>query len=144
MTKDLKESRVLQSTNVWVFVVAAVLGFFSVILPAYLFPGKKVVFYDAPLFPLIATAIKNLSILPTTLLLMLTGCILGYLKSEIWWLLGFSTILVFPISSACEMILYPTTHNLWPLEFLVSASLSIPSLIGAFLGSKFKSKMSGR
>ena len=144
MTKNLKEPRVLQTTNVCFFIVAAVLGFLSIILPPYITPGKKVVFYDAPLFPLIATAIKNLSILPTTLLLMITGCIMGYLKSEIWWLLGFSTIILFPIASTSEMILYPTTHNLWPLEFLVYGILSIPPLIGALFGSKLKNKMSGR
>jgi len=141
MTKNLKEARALQLINVLFFIVAAVLGSLSIILPPYISPGKKVVFYDAPLFPIIATAIKNLSIFPTTLLLLIAGFIVGYLKSDIWWLLGFATVILFPIAAISEMILYPTTHNLWPLELLVYGILSIPPIIGALLGSKLKKRM---
>lgn len=141
MTKNLKEARVLQLTNVFFFIVAAVLGSLSIILPPYISPGKKVVFYDAPLFPIIATAIKNLSIFPTTLLLLIAGFIVGYLKSDMWWLLGFATVILFPIAAISEMILYPTTHNLWPLELLVYGILSIPPIIGALLGAKLKKRM---
>jgi len=144
MTKNLKDARGLQLTNVLFFIVAAVLGSLSIILTPYITPGRKVVFYDAPLFLIIATAIKNLSIFPTTLLLLIAGFIVGYLKSEMWWLLGFATVILFPIASISEMVLYPTTHNLWPLEFLVYGILSIPPLIGALLGSKLKNKMSRR
>jgi hypothetical protein len=92
---------------------------------------------------MIATAIKNLSIFPTTALLTIAGFILGYLRPEIWWLLGFATIMLFPIAAICEMVLYPTTHTLWPVEFLMYGILSIPPMIGAFLGSKLKNKTGG-
>jgi uncharacterized membrane protein YfcA len=42
------------------------------------------------------------------------------------------------------MILYPTTHNLWPIEFFVYGILSIPSFIGALIGSKLTNRISGR
>jgi hypothetical protein len=141
---EIFEKRVLQLRNVFFFIIAAVLGFISIILPPYIKHGGKVVFYDAPLFPIIATAIKNLSIFPTTVLLTIAGFIVGYLKSEIWWLLGFATIMLFPLAAVCEMVLYPTTHTLWPVEMLLYGLLSIPPIIGAFLGSKLKSKIRGR
>ena len=33
--------------------------------------------------------------------------------------LGFSTIVLFPIASIAELIVDPTSHNLWPLEFFI-------------------------
>jgi hypothetical protein len=141
---EIFEKRVLQLRNVVFFIIAAVLGFTSIIVPAYIKPGDKLVFYDAPLFPIFATAIKNLSIFPTAVLLIIAGFIVGYLKSEIWWLLGFATIMLFPVAAVCEMVLYPKTHNLWPVEMLLYGILSIPPIIGALLGSRLKSKMRGR
>ncbi len=141
MTENPKDASGPQLTNVLFFIVAAVLGSLSIILPPYITPGRKVVFYDAPLFPIIATAIKNLSIFPTTLLLLIAGFIVGYLKSEKWWVLGFATVIFFPIAAISEMILYPNTHNLWPLEFLVYGILSIPPLIGALIASKLRKRI---
>ena len=141
MTKNLKKGRLLQVTNVFVFIIAGALGFLSIILPPYISPGKKVVFYDAPLFPIIATAIKNLSIFPTAFFLLIAGFIVGYLKSDMWWIVGIATVILFPLAAISEMILYPTTHNLWPLELLVYGILSIPPIIGALLGSKLKKRM---
>ena len=137
LAKNPKEAPVSQSTLVGV-IVAAVLGFISITSPPYIIPGRKVVLYEASLFPFIRTAIENLSILPTTVLLILSGGIVGYLKPEKWGLLGFSTIVLFPIASITEMILCPTTHNLWPIEFFVYCILSIPALVGALIGSKLK------
>ena len=136
MAKNPNEARVPQSNLVGVVIIAAVLGFISITSLPYIIPGKKVVSYEASLFTFIQTAIENLSILPTTSLLILSGGFVGYLKPENWRLLGFSTIVLFPIASIFEMFLNPTTHNLWPLEFLVYGVLSIPPLIGALLGSK--------
>ena len=144
MAKDPTESRVPQLNLVGVVIVAAVLGFISITSPPYIIPGKEVVIYDASPFAFIQTAIENLSILPTTVLLILSGSFVGYLKPENWRLLGFSTIVLFPIASITEMILYPMTHNLWPLEFLVYGVLSIPPLIGALIGSKLKNIFIGR
>ena len=45
-------------------------------------------------------------------------------------------MVLFPIASIAEMILYPTSHNLWPLEFFVYGILSIPAVVGALIGSK--------
>jgi hypothetical protein len=139
MTENV-EKRVLQLRNVFFFIIAAVLGFISIIVPPYIKPGDKLVFYDPPLFPIFATAIKNFSIFPTTILLTIAGIIVGYLKPEIWWLLGLATVILFPIASISEMVLYPATHNLWPLELLIYGIMSIPPIIGAFLGSKLRNR----
>ena len=143
MAENPTETRVPQSNLVSVVIVAAVLGFISITCPPYIIPGKKVVSYEATLFGFIQTAIENLSILPTTILLMLSGCFVGYLKPEKWALLGFSTIILFPIVSITEMILHPTTHNLWPIEFFVYCILSIPAIVGALIGSKLKNIFKG-
>jgi hypothetical protein len=144
MAKNPKEARVPQLNLVGVVIIAAVLGFISITSPPYIILGKKVVYYEDPLFPFIRTAIENLSLLPTTGLLILSGGIVGYLKPEKWGLLGFSTIVLFPLASITEMILYPTTHNLWPIEFFVYCILSIPAIVGALIGSKLKSIFIGR
>ena len=143
MAKNPNEARVPQSNLGGVVIVAAVLGFISITSPPYIIPGKKVVDYEASLFAFIETAIENLSILPTTVLLILTGGFVGYLKPEKWRLLGFSTIALFPIASITEMILHPTTDNLWPIEFFVYCILSIPALIGALISSKVKTILFG-
>ena len=126
-----------------VVAVAAVLGFISVTCPPYIIPGKKVVSYEGSLFAFIQTAIENLSILPTTILLTLSGCFVGYLKPEKWALWGFSTIILFPIAAITEMILHPTSHNLWPIEFFIYCILSIPAIVGALIGSKLENIFKG-
>ena len=144
MAKNPKEARVSLSNLVGVGIVAVVLGFISITCPPYIIPGRNGVDYEPSLFDFIQTAIENLSILPTTVLLMLSGGFVGYLKPDKWALLGFSTIVLFPIASITEMILYPTTHNLWPIEFLVYCILSIPALLGAWIASKMKNIFIGR
>jgi hypothetical protein len=144
MAKNPKEARVPLSNLMGVVIVAAVLGFISITCPPYIISGKNGAYDEPSLFAFIQTAIENLSILPTTVLLILSGGFVGYLKPEKWALLGFSTIVLFPIASIGEMILYPTTHNLWPIEFFVYCLLSIPALVGALIGSKLKSIFIGR
>lgn len=140
MTGNYRLDTTLKLRNILPFIIAPMLGFLSITLPPYLSPGKTIVYYDASLFPIIATAIKNLSILPTAILLFLTGLIVGYLKPKMWWVLGFSTIILFPIAAILEMIVQPTSHNLWPFEFLLYAGLSVPAMIGALITANLKKK----
>ena len=144
MAQNQHEGQVPQLNLLVVILVAAVLGFISIACVPYIIPGKKIVFYEGGLFPFIQTAIENLSILPTASLLVVSGGIVGYLKPERWMLLGFSTIVPFPIASVLEMILYPTSHNLWPIEFLMYCVLSIPPVLGAFIGSRLKKIITAR
>jgi hypothetical protein len=127
-----------------VVIIGAVLGFGGVVVPAYLKHGGSIVFYDAPLFPIIATARKNLVVLPTTALLLVSGSLVGYLRPRLWWLLGATNIVIFPIAAVAELILYPRSHNLWPIELLLYALLSIPSIVGAWVGAKFKRRRMSR
>ena len=136
--KVTEETQAPLSNLAAVVIVAAVLGFLSITLPPYIIPGKKLVAYEAPLFPFIRTAIENLSISPTAGLLVFSGGVIGYLKPQKWRLLGFSTIVLFPIASIAELIVDPTSHNLWPLEFFIYGMLSIPAILGALVGSKLK------
>jgi hypothetical protein len=135
---DYLNKQEVKLSNFFFFITASVLGFISISLPPYFTAHGKSVIYDAPLFPILATAIKNLSILPTVVLLIISGFIMGYLKPRIWWLLGLATVMLFPAAAICEMVLYPTTHNLWPVELLVYGMLSIPSMLGALVGSKLR------
>ncbi|NVN90915.1 MAG: hypothetical protein HXX11_09960 [Desulfuromonadales bacterium] len=126
--------------NILYFVISAVLGFVSIVIPPYVTPGKSIIYYESPLFPIITTAIKNIYILPTIVLLVIVGFILGYFKTNKWWLWGIATIILFPTSSLLEMTLYPSSHNLWPFEFLIYSILAVPPCIGAFLGYKLRIK----
>ena len=123
------------------FVLAIILGFLSVVLPPYIIPDGIQVTRDAPLFPIIATASANLALFPTIILLFIIGCILGFIRSHIWWLLGLSTMALFPIADMLEMFVAPTSHNLWPIQFILDAILSTPAILGAFIGSRIKTKL---
>jgi len=43
---------------------------------------------------------------------------------------------IFPIVATYEMSISPTSHNLWPFEFLLYGLFSIPAIVGSFIGSR--------
>jgi hypothetical protein len=139
--KEISRKRILDTLF---FVLAIILGFLSVVLPPYIIPNGIQVTRDAPLFPIIATASANLALFPTIILLSIIGCILGFIRSHIWWLLGLSTMALFPIADMLEMFVAPTSHNLWPIQLILDAVLSTPAILGAFIGSRIKNKMKAR
>jgi hypothetical protein len=125
----------IMNTLVWCL-AAAVGGMLCIILPPYLIPGGIQTVYTESLFPAFATAWENLTILPTLGCFFGLGFLLGLAHPSRWLLLGCATIAAPPILAICEMIVSPTSHNLWPLEFLLYGVVNSPSLLGAFLGSR--------
>ena len=117
---------------------AAVGGMLCIILPPYLLPDGIKTAYTAPLFPAFRTAWENLAFLPTLGCFLCLGFLFGLARPSIWLLLGCATIAAPPILAVCEMIVSPTSHNLWPLEFIFYGVVNTPSLLGAFLGSRIR------
>ena len=76
-----------------------------------------------------------------TLLLML-GIALGVAQSRRWLLLGFFAVSLPPVLNAINIIgdwtIDSTDHNLFPFEFAMLAFVSLPALLGAFLGSRLR------
>jgi hypothetical protein len=124
-------------------ILAPILGFIFIVIPPYLIPGGIRAKSNAPLFPIIATAIQNLRFSPTIISLLITGCILGFLRPHIWWLLGLLTMILFPVAAILEMQVAPTSHNLWPFEFFFYGLFDIIAFVGAFIGSRIKNKLIG-
>jgi hypothetical protein len=122
-------------------ILAPILGFIFIVLPPYLIPGGIRAKSNAPLFPVIATAIENLKFFPTIVSLLIAGCILGFLRPHIWWILGLLTMSLFPIAAILEMQVAPTSHNLWPFEFISYGVFDFIAFVGAFIGSRIKTKL---
>ncbi len=122
--------------------IAAIVGFCCVFISTYFATNGYEQNYEAEIFPIIKKAEENLTILPTIILLFVTGNLLGFLKPKIWWLLGSITLAFFPITIIMEMIIQPTSHNLWPFEFLFYWILNLPALFGSFTGSYIRKQIS--
>lgn len=114
-----------------VFVLAAILGLLSIIIPPLLTPQTQ--YYDSPLFPLIGTGIENLSLNGISFL-FLSGIVLGFLCPKRAWLWGLGTMFLFPVLAFAEMIADPYSHNLWPFEFIIYGLMTIPGIGGAYTG----------
>lgn len=73
-------------------------------------------------------------------MLFILGVVLGLLNPNRWLVLAISTVVIFPVLSVFEMKVSPSSHNLWPIEFLVYVVLGIPSISGAFIGKYIRRK----
>lgn len=116
------------------FFVAGVLGLSSVILPPYWLGIERA--YPSPLFPILRTAIENMEPLSTVCLVLVFAIALGLLDPRKWSLLGVAMAAPFPAASFLEMVASPTSHNLWPFEFIIyGVVIGIPAILGTALGS---------
>ena len=68
----------------------------------------------------------------------------GYFIENRWFIIGPSAILLFPIALCFEIMISPTSHNLWPFELGLYAFLDLPAVIGSFIGSRISRKKSGK
>ena len=73
---------------------------------------------------------------PAALCLFVIGVITGRLRPGRPLLWGLATMALFPVWAFIEIGLDPTSHNLWPLEFIMYAVLSLVGAVGAGLGGK--------
>lgn len=64
----------------------------------------------------------------------ITGVIIGYYLKVVPWFAGFCLILIFPVTSLFEAIMYIGTHNLIPFEFFFHFLFALPSIIGIYIG----------
>lgn len=112
------------------FVGAALLGLGAVILPVWMLSLRP---YTAPLFPLVRTAVEGMSWL-TFVFLLVSGLLLGLLGKGHPFLLGVTTMALLPLLAIAEMVVAPTSHNLWPLEFAMYGFISLSAVLGAYLG----------
>ena len=119
---------------------AAAVGFASIIAPIFFLPVRA---YDAPLFPWVRTAIENLGLV-SLLLLVTSGIFFGLISSAKFWLLGFSMIALFPLSSILEGIADPHFHRLFGLELCVYAVLGFIASAAVLAGQKFKFNIKNR
>jgi hypothetical protein len=115
------------------WIVAAALGVIVVCLPFYGSPPHPM---DAPLFPWVRTGVEKLGPI-NVVLLFISGGVVGALFGRHPWrafLLGLATMTAFPFFAVAEMIVDPTSHNLWPIEFLIYFVLGLIAGAGALVG----------
>ena len=125
-------------STVIAYLVSMTAGLLSVMIPPYVFGSPRRV--DSPLFSVLYTAYENLHLPATAILLITFGFLLGYFRPKSWLGLGGATMLMLPIAAVLEMIVSPTSHNLWPIEFAIYGLLAQPACIGAYVGSRISTK----
>lgn len=130
---------ILRDLRQWVFpfLWAPLLGLLSVVVPAVaLSPMPE----EAPVFSLVRTGVEHMSWLTLTLL-FLSGVVLGGgFRHKSCWLSSFLVMAALPAVTIVEVIADGTSHNLWPLEFLVYGGLTLVSLLGAGMGVLLRKK----
>lgn len=110
--------------------LASILGVISIVLPTFFLPDLKQ--YDSPLFPLISTGINGISVWSIGLL-FLSGFGMKLLSKLSGWKIGLTTMALFPIMAILEMIVDSSSHNIFPIEFVLYALYAVPAIIGAYI-----------
>lgn len=87
--------------------------------------------------------IKNFTLLPKALF-VITGFVAGYVYRLTPWLVGVCLILIFPLTSIIEGVVYSGSHNLIPIEFAFHFWLALPSIIAAFIGRFIRRQIAKR
>ena len=120
-------------------IAAATAGLASVLVP-YIASSGYVAAFPAEHLPVLASAWEELQ-LTSLVLLAVAGGILGFLSPKHWLLVGPAAAMPFPIVAIMEMRADPTSHNLWPIEFvLYVVFIAGPALGGAAIGASIRRK----
>lgn len=69
----------------------------------------------------------------TLILLFGAGLLIGWRSPRYWPLKCCATMASFPLIAIVDMMLHPTSHNLWPFEFAIYVAETIPALAGGAL-----------
>jgi hypothetical protein len=109
---------------------AAALGFAVVVIPAALTAHR---IYPAPLLPWVRAAIEEFSVVSAASFVAV-GVLLGLMHPNRPVVLGVFMISAFPLIAVAEMVVDPTSHNLWPIEFIFYAVISALGIAGAYTG----------
>src|SRR5436309_14031759 len=110
--------------RLWLLVtvaVAALLGLIAIVAPVSILDLRR---YTAPLFPLIRSGVEGMSLL-TLVFLFCAGFLVGCFGVGHPILIGIATVALLPILAIAEMSISSTTHNLWPLEFIIYGAISL-------------------
>lgn len=120
-------------------VVAAVGGVFSLIFPPYLSnDGTSEPAYGWPLIPWFAIAWANVRVSESIVCFFVIGFVLGIAQPRRWCFLALAAVatpaIFLSINIVHDWTRDPTSHNLFPFEFMTYAFASLPAIVGAFLG----------
>jgi VIT1/CCC1 family predicted Fe2+/Mn2+ transporter len=129
-----------KASNLLFIAAASIMGVASLVIPYLITYGYvPEELYDAPLFPLLRSSWEGLNPVVTALILVMTGMFLGFIRGQKWRTLGLSSVLLLVLAAIIEMVVSPSSHNLWPMEFLMYVIfIAGPMSLGAFVGFKFK------
>ena len=119
-------------------ILAAAIGLAVFLFLPYVIPNCIKIVSKSPVFPMLTTALNNMVFVPTIILIFSVGCVFGFIKPRMWWLFGLVTTATLPLAMVIEIIKSPTSHNLWPIEVIFYALLSLPSIGGSLLGSRYR------
>jgi len=136
---SLKKSHSISPSLITWLVVASVGGVFSLILPPSLFnDGLSDPAPGWPLIPWFAIAWANVRVSESIICFFVIGLVLGIAQPRRWWLLALVAVatpaILLSINIVHDWTRDPTSHNLFPFEFLIYAFASLPAIVGAFLG----------
>lgn len=120
----------------WPKLAAAGLGVLAVIAPIFIFSLRR---YSAPLFPWVRSGWEGFNLLSAALLFC-SGIFLGYRFEARPFALGMSTMAAFPLFTFAEILADPTSHNLWPFEFIFYALTGLIAVAGVFIGKYLRSR----
>ncbi len=124
------------------YVLSAILGLTSVIIPALVIPGIAPATH--PLYPSVLTGIGILLGGHSWLALMLlgtSGVVLGALNPRKPWRWGVGMMTPFPALAVLDMVTSMANHQIWPLEFLFYALLTVPGIIGGTIGGYLRNRL---
>lgn len=125
----------MKNEKIMFYFLVAVLGVLSILLPTLFMPDLRQ--YDAPLFPIIRTALEGVSTWSFGLLFC-SGFCMKWVSKLPSWKIGISTMALFPIIAILEILADSSSHNMLPFEFIMYAVYSIPAIIGAYLAERIK------
>ena len=117
---------------------AAALGVAAVVLAVH---GHAVDGSASPVFPAVARGIEGLNGW-SVIFLIVAGFILGVFGKAHPLLIGLATMAFFPMMSLVDVIVDSTSHNLLPFECAIYAFLTVPGILGAFAGRRFRRSVS--
>jgi hypothetical protein len=124
--------------NTSALIVVSILGIVSILLPVFILGNLKP--YESPLFPLLRTGVEGVSIY-SFLFLFLSGFIVKLFSDATFWKIGLMSMVLFPLAAICEMIADPTSHSMFPFEFIFYGFYTIPALAGAYTSQLIKSRV---
>ncbi|PKL81363.1 MAG: hypothetical protein CVV24_15625, partial [Ignavibacteriae bacterium HGW-Ignavibacteriae-3] len=135
----IKKEHFMKIKEIIILMLSPVLGFLAFIIPELF--GKSLYLREIFTLSFIGDVYENIILIPSVALLIVVGIALGFIRPRLWFISGVLTIIAFPIASLFEMIISPTSHNLWPIEFVIYCIFTIPATLGAYVGKTAKFRL---